>query len=378
MRLFLFVFLLIYGAMHIYLLLKLESAFPFTIKSRLYFVPLMTIAITSPFIVWASERTGFVLVSRLFSYGGYIWMGLLFLFVSSSLVIDIYRLFIHLITYVIKIDVTSINLSERSAFIIPLIFSLSAGLYGYFEARDIHTERITVKTSKLPEGIDRLRIVQLSDVHLGLIIREERLRKILNEVKKAEPDILVSTGDLVDGQMNELEGMDKLFREIKPRYGKFAITGNHEFYAGIKHAIDFTERSGFKLLRNEVLTVDGIINIAGLDDPAGKYYGVYQEIVEKDILSSLSKDRFTLLLKHRPMVDKDAIGLFDLQLSGHTHKGQIFPFGIITRLYYPVDAGGMRIMDNSYLYVSRGAGTWGPPIRFLSPPEITIIEIIRS
>ncbi|GAB4543984.1 MAG: hypothetical protein Fur0020_13450 [Thermodesulfovibrionia bacterium] len=243
---------------------------------------------------------------------------------------------------------------------------------------DVRTEVVTIRTNKLPDGIDRLRIVQLSDVHLGLIIRDGRLRRILDEVKRAVPDILVSTGDLVDGQMNELYGMDKILSEIKPKYGKFAITGNHEFYAGIKHAIDFTERSGFMVLRDEGLTVNGIINIVGVDDPAGKYYGISQRVTERGLLSSLPRDRFTVLLKHRPMVDKDALGLFDLQLSGHTHKGQIFPFSIITKLYYPVDAGSLRIMDNSYLYVSRGAGTWGPPIRFLSPPEVSVIDLIRG
>lgn len=305
-------------------------------------------------------------------------MGLLFLFVSSSVVIDFYRLLINPITHILRMDISSINPSSRFAFLVPLIFSISAGLYGYFEARDIRTERITIRTSKLPEGIDRLRIVQLSDVHLGLIIREERLRRILDEVRKAEPDILVSTGDLIDGQMNELEGMDKILSEIKPRYGKFAITGNHEFYAGIKHAIDFTERAGFTLLRGEGVTVSDIINIVGVDDPAGKYYGVSKMVREKGLLSSLPMDKFTILLKHRPLIDRDAVGLFDLQLSGHTHKGQIFPFSIITRLYYPIDAGSMRIMDNSYLYVSRGTGTWGPPMRFLSPPEVTVIEVVRG
>ncbi|MCX5718823.1 MAG: metallophosphoesterase, partial [Nitrospirae bacterium] len=82
---------------------------------------------------------------------------------------------------------------------------------------------------------------------------------------------------------------------------------------------------------------------------------------------------------HRPIVDKDALGLFDLQLSGHVHKGQIFPFSLITRLYYryTTDSGKLRLLDNSYLYVSRGSGTWGPPIRFLSPPEVTVIELVR-
>lgn len=168
-------------------------------------------------------------------------------------------------------------------------------------------------------------------------------------------------------------------KAINPRYGKFAITGNHEFYAGIENARCFTENAGFTFLRGESVTVAGMINIAGVDDPAGRYYGL-KDISEKGVLSKLPRDKFTLLLKHRPTVDKDAVGLFDLQLSGHAHKGQIFPFSLITRIYYrhTADAGHLKLMDNFYLYVSRGSGTWGPPIRFLAPPEVTVIELVHG
>jgi predicted MPP superfamily phosphohydrolase len=95
-------------------------------------------------------------------------------------------------------------------------------------------------------------------------------------------------------------------------------------------------------------------------------------------LSSLPEDRFTLLLKHQPIIDAGAVGLFDLQLSGHTHKGQIFPFNLVTRLFYKRHAGLSKIQENAFLYVSRGSGTWGPPARFLSPPEVTLIELVRK
>ena len=96
----------------------------------------------------------------------------------------------------------------------------------------------------------------------------------------------------------------------------------------------------------------------------------------RKLLSSLDQRVFTLLLKHRPRVNAASLGLFDLQLSGHTHKGQIFPFSLITAMYFPMDSGFINIQDRSSLYVSRGTGTWGPPIRFLSPPEVTVIDIV--
>ncbi len=113
-----------------------------------------------------------------------------------------------------------------------------------------------------------------------------------------------------------------------------------------------------------------------MDDATGKHYGIWREVSEAALLSRFPREKFTLLLKHRPQVDKDALGLFDLQLSGHAHKGQIFPFSLITMLYYPTHAGLLKLDKNSWLYVSRGSGTWGPPIRFLSPPEVTLIELV--
>lgn len=378
MSLFLITFFLIYSGMHFYAFLKIKSAFDFGSKVGIPLVLFMLMMFLTPFVVRFSERLGLEFVARLMSYIGYTWMGILFLFVSFSVIIDIYRLLLYSGGLISRRDLSHINPSARFSFYAPFLISAVISIYGYFEAMDIRIERVLIQTDKIPKEIGRLRIVQISDVHLGLIVREERLKRILNEVKAANPDIIVSTGDLVDGQINSLVGLVELFKEVNPRYGKFAVTGNHEFYAGLNQALDFTEKAGFKVLRGEGLTVAGLINIAGIDDPAGQHYGLFKEIPERELLLSLPRENFTLLLKHRPVVDKNAIGLFDLQLSGHAHKGQFFPFGLLTRLYYPIDAGQLRLLDHSYLYVNRGAGTWGPPIRFLSPPEVTVIEVIRE
>jgi predicted MPP superfamily phosphohydrolase len=226
--------------------------------------------------------------------------------------------------------------------------------------------------------VGRLRIVQISDVHLGLIVREERLKRILAIVKEAHPDILVSTGDLVDGEICKLNNLSGLLAEIRPRYGKYAVTGNHEFYAGFEQARCFTEDAGFTLLRGDVVIPGGLITIAGVDDPAVRIEGGSPNISEEVLLADLPEDKFTVLLKHRPLVDEKAAPFFDLQLSGHVHGGQIFPFTIATWLYYPVTAGYAKVSDRAYLYENRGAGTWGPPIRFLAPPEVAVIDLVHE
>jgi predicted MPP superfamily phosphohydrolase len=376
MTLFLFTFFLIYASIHLYAYLKIKAAFVFGITTNILLITFMAIMVIAPIVIRLSEKQGLEFFARLMSYVGYTWMGLLFVFTSASLVIDIYHFLIYLSGLILRKDLIAFIPSSRISFFIPLILSILIATYGSFEAKNIRTERIMIRSHKIPESIGRLRIVQISDVHLGLIVRKERLKKILKEVKAAEPDLLVSTGDLVDGQINGLPGLAELLREINPRYGKFAITGNHEFYAGLEQAMDFTEKAGFTILRSEGLTIARLFNIAGVDDPAGKNYGLFREVEEKELLSGLPTGKFTLFLKHRPLLDRNAIGLFDLQLSGHTHKGQIFPFSLITKLSYPADSGYLSLPNNSHLYVSRGSGTWGPPIRFLSPPEVTMIEIL--
>jgi uncharacterized protein len=376
MTLFLLTFFLLYGGMHLYAFLKAKTAFAFGLQTSIGVWLFMLVMLFAPFIVRLSERAGLETFARLMSYIGYTWLGILFLFVSAALVIDFYRLILLIAGGMLNKDFSGLAVSSSYAFYIPLALSLMIALYGYFEAKNIRSETIVIQTSKIPAEPGNLRIVQISDVHLGLIVREERLKRILEEVQKANPDILVSTGDLVDGQIDNLSPLADLIKDINPKYGKYAVTGNHEFYAGLDQALNFTQKAGFRVLRGEQLSIAGLVTIAGVDDPQVQATGA--KITEKELLSGSADQRFTLLLKHRPLIAGDARNLFDLQLSGHVHKGQIFPFSVITGVYYPVQAGYATISDRAKLYVSRGTGTWGPPIRFLSPPEVTIIDIVHK
>lgn len=370
MILFLIVFFSIYGGMHLYAFLKLRSLqIPQYLSMAIgLFMILMTFA---PILIRLSERAGHEGLAVFLSWTGYLWMALIFIFTSTSVAIDIVALLLPQ-----KIS-GFFGTPSRHQIGTILSFGLSIVLiiYGYFEALNIKTETVEIRTDKIKRDV---RIVQISDVHTGLIVRGSRLKKLIEKVKEARPELLVSTGDLVDGQIDRLEGLSQIFEEIKPAYGKFAVTGNHEFYAGLEQALSFTEKAGFTILRGEAVYLPELnLSIAGVDDPAGKRYGIYKGIPEEDLLSGLKPDSFRLLLKHRPILNTSR-GLFDLQLSGHTHKGQIFPLSIPTGLYYKKDSGCLNDINGCYLYVSRGAGTWGPPVRVFAPPEITIIKLLRA
>jgi hypothetical protein len=256
----------------------------------------------------------------------------------------------------------------RRVFGFLLWLTVGVWVAGFFSARHPRVERLTIYSDKIPPG-PGLRIAQISDVHLGILIGRQRLDRILQQLTALQPDILVSTGDLVDAEAHHLDGLSERLAAYQPRYGKFAITGNHERFAGLEHALDFHVRAGFTLLRGEAMEVAEGIALAGVDDPAVRASATD----EARMLAAIPAGRFVVLLKHQPVIDPQS--RFDLQLSGHTHNGQIFPFNLLVKTVYPLIAGRYDLADGRLLYVSRGTGTWGPPIRVLAPPEITLIEL---
>ena len=212
------------------------------------------------------------------------------------------------------------------------------------------------------------------------MVGEKRLSRIIGLLERVKPDLVVATGDLVDAQMDRSNNLAAMLATLTPPLGKFAVAGNHEFYAGIRQSGRFLKAAGFKLLRNEAFELKGLLKIVGVDDPAGRRRYPENSWVGKEeriLLTDSESKRFTLLLKHRPRVETESTGQFDLQLSGHTHGGQIFPFNLITGLFYSRQRGFYTLDKGSVLYVNRGTGTWGPPMRFLSPPEVTLIELQR-
>lgn len=377
MTLFLLVYLSLYCLAHYYLLRKIKTAFSPGRTAHFVIIPFMAIMVAGPGLVRLAEKGGYETGARIVSYAGYTWMGLLFLFVTLSGAVDIIRFILPKTNLFGRRQPARVWVSSRRLLIIEMLIVAAAYGYGLFEAADIRLEHVEITSPKIPEHPGRIRIVQISDVHLGLIIRGQRLSKIIARIESANPDILVSTGDLVDGQLNHLTKEAELLATLDPPLGKIAVTGNHEFYAGLQNALDFTEQAGFTILRHQGITA-GAINLVGVDDRALRSWGREPLKSERDLLLAQPRKNFTILLKHRPDIDPESIGHFDLQLSGHTHKGQIFPFNLLTWLAFPQQAGHLTPLESGFLYLSRGTGTWGPPIRLLAPPEITIIDLLHG
>ncbi len=300
---------------------------------------------------------------------GYLWLGFLFyfLFIGGALEIGAFALrkFAHE------------DIPRRVLFLVTVALCLGVIAYGFYEASKIKVRHLALTTTKLPEFVTKIRMVQVSDVHFSQLHGVAFAEKLTKLIKNQNPDMLLLTGDFLDRGMVDEEGIAEKWRDIKPPLGSYACTGNHEFYNGLEYAEQMLQKSGFTLLRNRGETRANAITIVGVDDPTAERFGDAPPS-PRAVLGSLPRDIYTVLLKHQPKDGGEIKGLFDLQLSGHTHNGQIWPFSWLVSIAYPMRGGFYKQDDGSMIVVSSGAGTWGPPIRVFAPPDIVVIDLVRQ
>jgi predicted MPP superfamily phosphohydrolase len=360
---FMSVALLIYGSMHFYAFAKVWTAIPHSFGLALALTLAGILLTFSPFIVWPLEKQGWHSATVVVAWASYTWMGFLFLFFCISLIFDIGNALAAL-THLKWPLTDSLTLKTTG------LLALAALSYGLVEARQLRVAHIEITTPKLASG--RVTIAQISDLHLGIMKGDTFLERVIAKLREIKPDIVVATGDIVDSGGNNLAELARHFRSYAPPLGAYAVIGNHEYYVGLDNSVRFLHNAGFTVLRGESVKAGGIV-LAGVDDPSAQAAEQQAGLNTGKTLASAAGNDFVVLLKHQPIVDNSAP--FDLQLSGHIHGGQIYPFVYLTRLVYGANPGLTMLGDGRFLYISRGAGTWGPPIRLLAPPEITLITI---
>lgn len=373
---FLSLYFSVYGLLHLYVLIKLRRAFYLQGLGYMLLTLLLLFFMMAPVQSRILEAQGYGILSIISAWIGFLWMGFVFLFICIFVVLDGYQLIIAFGQRITNGDLTHLMLSRRQYVAFAAIVTACLMIYGGIEARQLQIETLMIKSAKISPSRGRVRIVQISDLHMGPMLYPGRVASIVEAIQAAQPDMLVSTGDFVDGQVHRAADVANMFKSIKTPMGKLAVTGNHEFYANVDQAVRFTREAGFTVLRGERIAVGKQVTVVGVDDPAGG--AALAADAERELLAKSDGNRFILLLKHRPIVDPVSEDRFDLQLSGHVHKGQIFPFTLLIKLRYAMCQGMHRLKSGSRVYVSRGAGTWGPPIRLLATPEITIIDLLPA
>ncbi|MFB8211562.1 metallophosphoesterase [Streptomyces sp. NPDC056010] len=244
------------------------------------------------------------------------------------------------------------------------------GTYGVL--RGPRVKRVTVPLARLPRSAHGFRIAVVSDIHLGPILGRSHTQRIVDTVNRTQPDLIAVVGDLVDGSVADLGPAAEPLAGLRARHGAFFVTGNHEYYSGAAQWVDHVRELGLHPLENARVETGGF-DLAGVNDIGGESEGQGPDFARA--LGDRDPARAVVLMAHQPVVVDEAVehGV-DLQLSGHTHGGQLWPGNYIAELSNPTVAGLERYGDTQ-LYVTRGAGAWGPPVRVGAPSDITVVEL---
>lgn len=271
--------------------------------------------------------------------------------------------------------------AERSALIV-VAASVLVTLIGFFNARRLaKVVQVTVPLAKLPPSLDGFTIAQITDIHVGPTIKGDYVRGIVDRVNALDADLVAITGDVVDGRVHQLSNDTAPLGDLRSRYGSYVVTGNHEYYSGADEWIAEFRRLGLRPLMNEHVVIGhngGELVIAGVNDYSANRvepsHGSDPEAALQGSPDGLPK----VLLAHQPRSAHAAAEAgFDLQLSGHTHGGQFWPWNHFVRMQQPFTAG-LRQLGDLWVYTSRGTGYWGPPKRFGAPSEITLIKLLAA
>jgi predicted MPP superfamily phosphohydrolase len=244
--------------------------------------------------------------------------------------------------------------------------------------RGFDVRRVSVPLARLPRTASGYAIVQLTDMHVGPTIGRDFVDRVVREANALAPDMVVITGDLVDGTVEQLRELVEPLRELRAPDGVFFVTGNHEYYSGVEGWIAHLATLGVRVLRNERVAIRDAFDLAGVDD--ARSYGMAPGHGPDMARALRGRDpsRAVVLLAHQPKAVKDAVAHdVDLQLSGHVHGGQMVPFNWLARLDQPLVAG-LHLVEKTWVYVSTGTGYWGPPMRVGPGAELTRIELVAE
>jgi hypothetical protein len=296
-------------------------------------------------------------------------IGILFLLFCTAIIYDISRVLLHHS----PLSQKRRNFFKRSLDISSLVIATSLSARSIYEARHVKLEKVNIKIKKLKKSY---KIVQLSDIHIGGLIDKVFIHSIVTRVNALKPDIVVITGDLIDINIIHAKETLKELKNLNSTYGIYFIVGNHEYFHDIATIIDTVKTLGIRVLENENIYIGNMgvgFNLAGVYDIFGYRTKTYMPEISKALRDL--KDSPTVLLAHQPRYIEEVTNSVDLMLSGHTHGGQLYPFRFLVKLQQPYISGLHQHNENLQIYVNKGTGFWGPPMRLGASSEITEITL---
>ena len=374
MAIFLSLYFAIYGGMNAYFYWKVRMAFRLgPVASSLLAVVLVGMVLL-PFLIRRLEHQHALDLARVAGWIGFSWMAIALWFFTVGLLFDLGNglcLLLHQ-----AFGLPAVHLSPFAASVLNLALTAVLLVVGLVGNRQIAIRPVTVNVPADAHPPNPLRILLISDVHLGLLSTDLYLGDIERAVAETRPDLILSAGDLFEGRGDLMPEVAARLARLEAPLGKFAVLGNHEFYAGLDTSIRFHQSAGFTLLRGQTRTLEikgWSLVIAGIDFPAEGAWGRHAEVNDR-LTEPRRPNVYQILLKHLSVPSDQLASHYDLQLSGHTHGGQIIPFNAAVRGLYPYLQGLYAMAGGrAQLYVNPGTGSWGPPIRLGPRREITLL-----
>ena len=367
--------LLIFLAANYYVALRLFQMIPSNNVARISFLVVITICIGALFIFFPFYKSLPFTVGGLLYRIGTAWVIAFAYFLLLFIIIELLKISNNIFQFMSKDLVNSLTHHNPISFITivgGVMILLFIGNINYHNKRRVH---YTIETAKLSAVKEQIKVVAISDLHLGYTIGEKELTKWVQLINEEKPDIVVIGGDLIDNNADILFKMelDKILRTIEAPLGVYACLGNHEYITGKRESLSFHEKSNINVLRDTTLTITDNFTLIARDDLSN---GNRKSL--KDIVKDIDDDQFKMLLDHQPKnlenAEKERI---DLQFSGHTHHGQIFPFSLIAESMFE-NAHGMIKKGLTQVYVSSGLGIWGGKFRIGTQSEYVVFDIIRK
>jgi uncharacterized protein len=377
MIVFIAIFLSLYAAINYYIFIHGWQALEGLHQLKIVYLVLFLIASLSFLAAKFMEKILSPILYDIFLGIGSFWFAFMLYFFLSILVIDLFHLsgllFHFYPTYITQNYILAKQITLLAVVLIVTIIVTA----GYINTRVLTVNTVNMELRKGSGTLNELNAVLISDVHLSPINNGAHLAKIVNTINNLHPDIVFIAGDLVDdnAQILEERNIGSSLRDFKSKYGVYAITGNHEFINGIDGCVNYMKHYGLNLLRDSAVKIDNSFYVAGRDDRSNRQFAGGKRKTIPEILTGTDTNLPVILMDHTPFgLDEAMNGKVALQLSGHTHHGQMFPLNFITKMIYEKSWGYLRKGATQY-YVSCGVGTWGPPVKTGSPSEIVNLKI---
>jgi predicted MPP superfamily phosphohydrolase len=365
----------VYGLINYYILRRGLSVVPESYKTIFLVIGVFVVVsfIAGRFL----ERVWISFFSDVLIWVGSFWIAFMFYFFLSLVIIDLFRFANFLIPFFPSFITTNIEKTKRMTALVVLVFVIITVAGGYINTRTINTRTFKFKINKHAGELSSLNIVMASDLHLGTILGKSLLNDLVDKINALKPDIILLAGDIIDENINPVikNNVGEELVRLKSKYGVFAITGNHEYIGGVETAVQYLTAHGINVLRDRYEKVAGSFYIVGREDRSIRQFAGKQRKNLKGLLTGIDKSFPIIMMDHQPFGLNEAFeNGIDLQLSGHTHNGQLWPINFIIEKIYDL-AWGYEVRRDTHYYVSCGVGGWGPPIRTGSRPEIVNFKI---